>query len=69
MREAYESKWWKLEKEQVPARVYIDKISQGIERAEPRAEALTEVVNCLEGEVDVMKAVWDVGGSLKAIKT
>ena len=30
---------------------------------------MTEVVNCLKGEVDVLKAVWDVGGSLKAIKT
>ena len=27
------------------------------------------MVNCLEGEVDVLKAVWDIGGSLKAIKT
>ena len=26
MREAYESKWWKLEKEQILARVYIKKI-------------------------------------------
>jgi len=69
MREAYEAKWWKLEKEQVPARVYIEKISEGIERAEPRAEALSEVVNCLEGEIDILKAVWDVSGSLKAIKT
>ena len=41
MREAYESKWWKLEKEQIPARVYIEKIAEGIERGEPRAEALT----------------------------
>jgi hypothetical protein len=69
MREAYEEKRWKLEKEQVPARIYIEKISDGIERAEPRAEPLSEVVNCLEGEVDVLKAVWDVSGSLKAIKT
>ena len=62
LREAYEAKWWKLEKEQVPARAYIEKVSEGIERAEPHAEALTEVVNVLEGEVDVLKAVWDVGG-------
>ena len=69
MREAYEEKWWKLEKEQIPSRIYIEKIIEGIERAEPRAEALTEVVNCLEGEIDVLKAVWNVSGSLKAIKT
>ena len=30
---------------------------------------MNEVVNCLEGEVDILKAVWDVGGSLKAVKT
>ena len=69
MREAYEEKWWKLKKDQVPARIYIEKISDGIERAEPRAEPLSAVVNCLEGEVDVLKGVWDVGGSLKAVKT
>ena len=47
----------------------MEKISEGIERAEPRAELLSEVVNILEGEVDALKAVWDVGGSLKAVKT
>ena len=57
MREAYESRRWKLDKEQTPARSYIEKISEGIERAEPRADALTEVVNTLEGEVDILKAV------------
>ena len=35
MREAYENSWWKLEKDQIPARVYIDKISEGIERLNP----------------------------------
>ena len=44
MREACEEKWWKLEKEQVPARIYIEKISDGVERAEPRAEALSEEI-------------------------
>ena len=69
MKSTYEARWWKLEKEQVPARSYIEKVSEGIEQADPRAEALTEVVNVLEGEVDILKAVWEVGGSLKAVKT
>ena len=69
MKSTYEARWWKLEKEQVPARSYIEQVSEGIEQADPRAEALTEVVNVLEGEVDILKAVWEVGGSLKAVKT
>jgi hypothetical protein len=41
IREAYDEKFWKLKKEQVPAGAYIEKISDGIERAEPRAEPLS----------------------------
>ena len=69
MREAYEARWRKLEKEQALTRAYIEKRSEGIERAEPQAEELSEVVKGLEGEVDVLKAVCGAGGSLKAVKT
>ena len=48
MRDSYMAKWWKLEREQIPAKVYIEKICDGIEKAEPRAEPLSEVIN--EGE-------------------
>ena len=69
MRDAYQAKWWKLEAKQVPAKEYVEKISEGVERAEPRAEPLTEVLNYEEAETDVLKAVWDASGNLNAIKS
>jgi len=69
MRDAYQDKWWKLEPKQVPAKQYLEKISEGVERAEPKAEPLTEVLNYEEAETDVLKAVWDSAGNLKAIKS
>ena len=47
---------------------YVEEICDGIEKAEPRAEPLTEVINVTEGEVDLTKAVWDAG-STKAMRT
>ena len=61
MKDAYQEKWWKIEGKAVPAKQYVEKISEGVERAEPRAEPLSEVVNVMDGKVDVMKAVWDDG--------
>ena len=51
----YEEKWGELDKEDVPAKVYVERISDGVEKAEPRAEPLTEVINKFEGETDVLK--------------
>lgn len=69
IRKAYEAKWWKLEEEQVPAKSYLERISEGVERGELRAELLSEAVNKIEGETDVMKAVWDPTGTIKAVRT
>ena len=69
MHEAYEAKWWKLEKKQIPSRVYVERVSDGVEKGEPRAELLSEVTNYEEGDSDLMKAVFDPSGSIKAIKT
>ena len=69
IRKAYEAKWWKLEEEQTPAKCYLEKISEGVERGELRAELLSEVINKIQGETDVMKAVWDPSGTIKAVKS
>ena len=68
MREAYEARWWKLERKQVPSRTYVEKIGDGVEKGDPRAEPLSEVTNSEEGETDLMKAVFDPTGNIKAIK-
>ena len=66
MRDAYQAKWWKLEGKQVLAKQYVEKVSEGVERAEPRAEPLTEVLNCEEAEtghqVDENRPIAEVRG-------
>ena len=57
MKEAYEKKYWTLEKNQLPANIYIERISEGVEKADLRAETLSEMVNNLEDEVDVLRAI------------
>ena len=69
MREAYETKYWKLEKNQHPAKIYLERISETVEKAEYRAETLTEVANRLEDDVDMLRAIWDTSGSIKAVKS
>jgi len=69
MKDAFEGKWWPLEPKKTPARVYVEKILHGLEKGELRAEALTEVVHYDEGDVDVLRAIGDPSGSLKAIRT
>ena len=69
VRKAYESKWWTLDEEQLPAKSYLERIAEGVEKGELRAELLSEVANKLEGETDVMKAVWDPSGTIKAVRT
>ena len=49
MRESYEGKWWKLEPKQVPSKAYTEKVSDHLEKGEPRAELLSEVTNHEEG--------------------
>ena len=65
---AWEERWWKLEDEEVPARAYVEKIAEGIEKAEPRAEMLSEVASKLEGDTNVLRAIWDPSGNMKAVK-
>lgn len=65
MRDAYEAKYWKLEKVHLPAKIYIERISEVVEKADYRAESLAEVANRLEDDVDVLRAIWDSSGSIK----
>ena len=69
MKEAFEEKWWPLTAKKTPAKVYIERIAAGVEKGELRAEPLSEVVHYHEGDVDVLKAIWDPSGSIKAVKT
>lgn len=66
MRRAFEDRWWLLDDKQTPSRAYLEKKLEGVEKDEPRAEALTEVTNREEGDdSEVLVPVWDKEGSLK----
>ena len=51
MRKAFEKAWWELEDTQVPAKTYLEKKLDEVEKDELRAELLTEVLTLffLEG--------------------
>ena len=69
MKEAYEIKYWKLEKNHLPAKRYVERISEVVEKADYRAEPLTEVANKKEDDVDVLRAIWDTSGAIKAVRS
>ena len=69
MKEAYETKYWKLGNDHLPAKSYLEKISEVVEKAEYRAEPLTEVANKEEDDVDMLRAIWDTSGAIKAVRS
>ena len=69
MKEAYEAKYWKLEKDHLPAKSYLERISEVVEKADYRAEPLTEVANRKEDDVDMLRAIWDTSGAIKAVRS
>ena len=51
-----------------PSKHYLEKKLEGVEKNEPRAEPLSEVLTVNEDEGEVLRTVWDASGNLKAIK-
>lgn len=68
MREAFEKRWWEIADKRTPAKSYVERILDGIEKADLRAEPLSEVVNLDEQQPDVLLAKWDTSGNLKAVR-
>jgi hypothetical protein len=69
MREAFKSKYWPLEDSRTPARSYIEKKLEGLEKNDFRAETLSEVINYREDDARELRPVWDLSGALKSMKT
>ena len=69
MKKAFETKYWKLDNDHLPAKSYLEKISEVVEKAEYRAEPLTEVANKEEDDVDMLRAIWDTSGAIKAVRS
>jgi len=68
MRRAFEAQFWELEEGNVPGRTYLEKKLDEVEKGEPRAELLTEVVSMLEDDPDTLRAVWSANHELRAVK-
>ena len=44
MRQAFETRWWKLEDSETPARSYLEMRSSDLEAGDLRAESLTIII-------------------------
>ena len=51
-----------------PSKHYLEKKLECVEKNEPRAEPLSDVLTVKEDEGEVLRTVWTASGSLKAIK-
>ena len=68
MRNSFEKAWWVLEDAQVPAKTYLEKKLDEVEKDELRAELLTEVLTVPEDDPDTLKTIWTSNNELKAVK-
>ena len=68
MREAFKLKYWALDDVKAPAKTYVEKKLEGLEKADFRAEKLTEVVAYREDDRDTLHPIWDLAGTLKTVK-
>ena len=68
MRRSFEKAWWELEDAQVPAKTYLEKKLDEVEKDELRAELLTEVLTVPEDDPDTLKTIWTTNNELKAVK-
>ena len=68
MRRSFEKAWWELEDAHVPAKTYLERKLDEVEKDELRAEQLTEVLTVPEDDPDTLKTIWTSNNELKAVK-
>jgi len=68
MRDAFEKTYWALEDKQVPARSYMERKMDEVEKNELRAEPLEEVVSLEEDDPHALKTEWRPDGQLRAVR-
>ena len=66
MRTSFEKIWWELEDR--PAKSYLEKKLDEVEKEDLRAELLSEVVSVPEDDPDSLKTVWTSSNELRAVK-
>ena len=68
MKRTFEKTFWKLEEELSPARSYLERKLESIEKEDLRAEKLDEVLSIRDDSDETLKPVWGSDMTLKAIK-
>ena len=68
MRQVFEKKWWELEDEETPAKTYMEKKLDEVEKSDLHAEGLEDVLSIPEDDGDAVKPVYDTAGILRAVK-
>ena len=69
MRAAVKDKYGPLEDERCPARSYIERKLDDLEKGDFSAETLAEVINFRQDDARELQPVWDSSGTFRAIKT
>lgn len=64
MREAWQTKFWPIDDDLVPARCYLERKAEEVEQNEYKAEALTSVLTRDQDDPEVLTPVWSTTGSL-----
>ena len=65
---AFQAKHWSLEDELLPAKSYVEKLLDKVEKDDLKAELLSEVL-CVRDDADeIMQPVWGKDGTLRAMK-
>ena len=57
MKDTFENRFWELEDGKTPSKHYLEKKLEGVEKNEPRAEPLSEVLTVNEDEGEVLRTV------------
>jgi hypothetical protein len=65
---AFEKTYWALEEGHLPARSYLERKLDEIEKDDLRAEPLEEVVSMTEDDPDALKTEWKPDGQLRAVR-
>ena len=68
MKKSFETSFWKLEEELSPAKTYLEKKLEQIEKEDLRAEKLDEVLSVRDDADESLRPVWGTDMTLKAIK-
>ena len=69
MRLAWESKFWAVEDEMVPARSYLERRAEDFEQEDYKAEPLTAVINKDQDDNETLTPVWSSSGALQMKKS